>query len=264
MMEQHSISQSAVSHTAKYITLDPNQAEINLIIESGMHVILYEKLSGHTPHTIHRAITIKVCDDAQVTFMHNYSRHHNIHISLSVELGNYSTFIYQGLLIGSVVMKAQFNIRGEYAHADIRGVWLLDEQKQVNMQVNQNHYVGNSSSTLQIKSVLRDYANACYMGNIFIAQHAQRTNASQTNKNIVLSEHARAISIPTIEVLADDVQCTHGSAIGQLDAEQLWYAQTRGLSEKVAQRLLLHGFLKDLFTDVDMHQSIEQWLDKEG
>ena len=88
-------------------------------------------------------------------------------------------------------------------------------------------------------------------------KEARGAYASQENKNMLLSSGARALSVPSLEVLTHDVHCFHGSAIGRFDEEQLLYAGSRGIDEKTAQRLLLHAFFADLFSDMGLKEKME-------
>ena len=159
-------------------------------------------------------------------------------------------------------------MQGEHAQADLNGIWLLDGTRTIDMTTMQRHLGAHNTSRLRIKSAVRDYARSVYRGTVHIAVDALGTYAAQENKNILLSEHASALSIPNLEALNNDVYCAHGTAVGQLDEEQLLYLQTRGIAYKQAQRMLLQGFLADAIPDYldDMMRGayiahIAQWLD---
>ena len=93
-----------------------------------------------------------------------------------------------------------------------------------------------------IKSCLKDRARSVYQGLIQVSEAAQRTDAYQANRNLLLSDRARADSIPGLEILANDVRCTHGATIGHVDEEQMYYLMARGLPRSEAQRLIVEGF----------------------
>jgi Fe-S cluster assembly scaffold protein SufB len=135
------------------------------------------------------------------------------------------------------------------AEASIFGAYILDAARKVQITTLQHHVVAHTQSSLIMKGLLRDSAQAQYHGTVRIEKDAQGSCASQENKNILLSNHARAVSVPNLEVLTHDVRCSHGSAVGRFDAEQLFYAASRGVDEKSAQRLLSYAFVADLFTD---------------
>ena len=108
-----------------------------------------------------------------------------------------------------------------------------------------------------MKGVLSGTAYAHYHGTVRMEKEARGAYASQENKNMLLSSGARALSVPSLEVLTHDVHCFHGSAIGRFDEEQLLYAGSRGIDEKTAQRLLLHAFFADLFSDMGLKEKME-------
>jgi Fe-S cluster assembly protein SufD len=152
-------------------------------------------------------------------------------------------------------------LRGAGAHVQITGAYILNASDKVHVTTLQHHAAPHTQSTLLIKGLLRDSAHAQYHGTVRIEKDAQGSCASQENKNILLSNTARAISVPSLEVLTHDVQCSHGSAVGRFDDEQLFYAASRGIDEKRAQHLLSHAFLADLFTDEKLKSQISRLID---
>jgi Fe-S cluster assembly protein SufD len=147
---------------------------------------------------------------------------------------------------------------GVGAHAHITGAYILDASQKVQITTMQHHVVAHTSSSLIMKGLLRDSAAAQYHGMVRIEKDAQGSCASQENKNILLSNSARAISVPSLEVLTHDVQCSHGSAVGRFDEQQLLYAASRGIDEKRAQHLLSNAFLADLFTDEKLKECVSK------
>jgi Fe-S cluster assembly protein SufD len=104
--------------------------------------------------------------------------------------------------------------------------------------------VGHSLSDLLFKGALRGRARTVYQGLIKVHKDAQRSDAYQANRNLILSDKARADSIPSLEIEANDVRCTHGATVGQVDEEQLFYIMARGLSRHDAERLIIAGFFE--------------------
>ncbi len=120
----------------------------------------------------------------------------------------------------------------------LRGVQMLDQR------TDQNHMVAAAQSELLYKNVMDDRAQAVFNGSIHVAEGAHQTEAYQTNRNLMLSEQCSIHSLPGLEILADDVKCSHGSASGPMDEEQLFFMMSRGLSRDVATRLVAEGFLQ--------------------
>jgi Fe-S cluster assembly protein SufD len=145
---------------------------------------------------------------------------------------------------------------GEGASARIMGGYILNASHKVQIVTRQQHPAAHTHSTLLMKVALRDNAYAHYSGTIRVEQEASGAYAVQQNKNILLSGNARAVSVPSLEVLTHDVHCFHGSAIGRFDDEQLFYAASRGIDEKIAQQLFLNAFFADVFTDEGLKQKM--------
>jgi len=137
--------------------------------------------------------------------------------------------------------------QGPHAQMRVRGAYLLKAEQSVRVSVLQKHIAPNATTDVLIKGIVQDKAQAYYEGLIFIDKHAANTRARQENKNIILGTQAVADSRPTLEVLNHEVSCAHGSAVGQLDADQLFYLASRGLNNNQAKTMLLDAFVADLF-----------------
>mgnify|MGYP001579527117 FL=1 len=119
-------------------------------------------------------------------------------------------------------------------------------RQQLDLYTLQDHEAPNTQSDLFVASALSDQAHTGYRGLIRIAHAAQKSNAYMTNRNLLLSEGARADSTPELEILADDVRCSHASATGALDQDQMFYLLSRGLPAPEAERLMIEGFLSQV------------------
>ncbi len=134
-------------------------------------------------------------------------------------------------------------LAGDNAQADVKCLCLGRGNRVYKFNTLQDHQAENATSNLVIKSVLDDQAKLFCKSLIHIQKTAQRTSADLLNKNILLSRKARATSIPMLEVLADDVRCSHGAAISKLDDEHFFYLQSRGLAKDESRQLLIDAFL---------------------
>ena len=157
----------------------------------------------------------------------------------------------------SVRLKIECILCGQGAHARIFGAYMLSDEYAVKIDTFQHHQATHTSSTLIMKGALQGKASAHYEGTIRIEKEARQSYASQENKNILLSNQARAISIPNLEVFNNEVKCFHASAVGKFDNDQLFYLSARGIDKKVAQYILLKAFFADV---VDGNQSLIQDL----
>ena len=147
-------------------------------------------------------------------------------------------------LLGARMTKTNsyFALDGPGAQAYVHGFMFGDTTQHFDLHTLQKHLKDHTTSDLLVKGALRDRARSVYQGLIQVSEGAQRTDAYQANRNLLLSGKARADSIPGLEILANDVRCTHGATIGQIDEEQLFYLMARGLTRPDAQRLIVEGF----------------------
>jgi Fe-S cluster assembly protein SufD len=135
---------------------------------------------------------------------------------------------------------------GEGAECTLNGLYLADEQRLVDNHTTIDHAKPHCNSREIYKGVLADRARGVFNGKIIVRPDAQKTDAKQTNRALLLSEDAQINTKPQLEIFANDVKCTHGAAVGQLDDEAVFYLRSRGLAESDARRLLIHAFAADV------------------
>jgi len=150
------------------------------------------------------------------------------------------------LNLSDLELDFKIKLLGENSKINLKIASILDNNLNLKINTVQEHLNINTHSDLLLKAICKDKSNWNYTGKIFVDKTALNTKASQVNHNILLSEYAQALSIPSLEVLTDEVQCTHGSAVGQLDPESLLYLSSRGLSNKQAETILLDSFLSEV------------------
>ena len=155
------------------------------------------------------------------------------------------TFI---LSCGSNFMKNEINcnLNGKYSSAFINGIFSLNEKRHHEIRTSINHLIDNTKSYQLIKSVLENDSKSVYQGKIYVNSDAQKTDGYQLSKAILLSENAEFNAKPELEIYADDVKCSHGSASGNLNQDSIFYLMSRGLNYKQAKELLINGFLLDV------------------
>jgi Fe-S cluster assembly protein SufD len=144
------------------------------------------------------------------------------------------------------------------AQVYVHGFMFGDGRQHFDMHTLQRHLAEHCTSDLLIKGCLKDRARSVYQGLIQVAEGAQRTDAYQANRNLLLSETARADSIPGLEILANDVRCTHGATIGNVDQEQMYYLMARGLRAPDAQRLIVEGFFAPVIDRIPLDSVRDQ------
>lgn len=146
---------------------------------------------------------------------------------------------------------AEVRLVGEGAQADILGIVLGNDAHEVRINTLQDHQAPNTTSNLLIKSALTGRSQLFYEGFIKVQKNAQKTNTYQRNENLMLSQEAKAESKPALEILANDVRCTHSATIGKVDPELLFYLQSRGIDVKTATSLIVAGFFAAILNQIN-------------
>jgi Fe-S cluster assembly protein SufD len=149
-------------------------------------------------------------------------------------------------------IRIQNDLNGPGATSRVTGAYFADGDQHLDYDTFQEHIAPNTESDFAFKGALREEARAVWRGMIRVEPDAQKTNAYQENRNLLLSEKAHADSIPGLEIMANDVRCTHGATLGRVDKEQLFYLMTRGLSRSEAERLIVRGFFQDILDRIDL------------
>ena len=146
--------------------------------------------------------------------------------------------------IGSHLTKnfSELSLVGEGSTGRMSGFYFTDHDQHLDHDTQQNHLAPHTTSDLLFKGALLDESRSVWQGMIYVAPGAMKTDGYQANRNLVLSRKARADSIPGLEILADDVRCTHGATVGKIDADQIFYLRARGIPQKTAERLIVEGF----------------------
>ena len=172
------------------------------------------------------------------------------------------TFIFSS---GSNFLKNEIkcNLNGEYSSAFINGIFSLNNEKQHEIRTVINHLVENTKSFQLIKSVLGKNTKSVYQGKIFVDSQAQKTDGYQLSKAILLDETSEFNAKPELEIYADDVKCSHGSASGSLDENLIFYLMSRGLNYQESKELLINGFLLDVvekITDSEVKNLVKNMI----
>ncbi len=174
-----------------------------------------------------------------------------------------NTFIYQEkdsrskvavltLNGGKIRNEIDVDLHGEGAESDLNGIYLMDKKQHVDNQVFVRHSVPNCYSNELFKGVLDDEASAIFNGHIYVAKDAQKTNAFQRNNNILMTPEASIDTMPFLEIYADDVKCSHGATVGQLDEDAMFYMMQRGISKQDARLLLMYAFASEVTSKISI------------
>lgn len=220
-------------------------------VEEGASVTYVHEVASPTEdldtHTLYAGLVeINVADGANLRFVELQSWGENVwnfsHERASVGRDANLDWIFGA--VGSRLTKnfSDLDLVGRGAEGRMSGFYFADGTQHLDHDTQQNHLVPNTSSDLLFKGALKDKSRSVWQGMIYVAPGAQKTDGYQANRNLVLSEAARADSIPGLEISADDVRCTHGATIGKIDPEPLFYLHSRGIPQEDAERLVVEGF----------------------
>jgi Fe-S cluster assembly protein SufD len=186
------------------------------------------------------------------------------HVSLtSAELGRSSSYDTTSINMGARVARHDISVVMDHEGAEcwVDGLYLVGANQHTDTHSVIDHKQPHCNSHQLYKGILDDNGRAVFNGKIFVREGAQKTDAMQTNKNLLLSPQARVDTKPQLEIYADDVKCAHGAAVGQIDAEELFYLQARGVNPELGRSLLTYGFAEEVIAKIKL-ESIRVQLDE--
>ncbi len=168
--------------------------------------------------------------------------------TMSVSLGKSSNFSSHSITLGGGLVRNEVyaELTGEHAECTLNGLYLGEGSQLIDNHTTIDHAAANCDSHEIYKGILDGHSRGVFNGKILVRLDAQKTDAKQTNKTLLLSPNARIDTKPQLEILADDVKCTHGATVGQLDPNQVFYLRSRGMSEIEARSLLTYAFAGDI------------------
>jgi Fe-S cluster assembly protein SufD len=220
-----------------------------VLVDEGASVSYVHESSSPTESgdALHAGIVeIKVMEGASLKFveLQSWGKHvwNFTHERVRVERDGTLDWIFGA--IGSKLTKnfSELDLAGQGSTGRMSGFYFTDGKQHLDHDTQQNHLAPHTTSDLLFKGALKGNSRSVWQGMIYVAKGADKTDGYQANRNIVLEEGARADSIPGLEILADDVRCTHGATVGKLEQEPLFYLLARGIPKQDAERLLVEGF----------------------
>jgi Fe-S cluster assembly protein SufD len=225
-------------------------SHIMLWMEPGSSLTyVHEAASPDSAHeqTLHSGLVeIHISDNARLHFVELQSWGNNVwnfsHERAQVGRDAHLEWIFGAL--GSNLTKnfSEIDLIGEGAEGRMSGFYFTDGKQHLDHDTQQNHLAPHTTSDLLFKGALKDKSRSVWQGMIYVAPGAIKTDGYQANRNLVLSHQARADSIPGLEILADDVRCTHGATVGKIDPDSVFYLLSRGIPYPDAERLIVEGF----------------------
>lgn len=216
--------------------------------DQNLHVGITELFVGKGANL--RFIEIQSWGDSVWTFTHERAH---------IERDGNLEWIYGAT--GSHLTKnfSEIELLGEGANGKMAGFYFTDGVQHLDHDTQQNHLAPNTTSDLLFKGALKDKSRSVWQGMIYVAPGAQKTDGYQSNPNLVLDKNAKADSIPGLEIMADDVRCTHGATISKIDPNEVFYLNTRGIPTDDAERLIVEGFFDPILQQIPI-ESIRERL----
>jgi Fe-S cluster assembly protein SufD len=245
-----------------------------VVVEEGSSVVFLDRYTSEDlaqPALSDAAVEIVAGPGSNVTFVaiQEYGRGVWHFGTQRATLGRQATLRSLVVTLGGSFSRSQVETRidGEHSDVEMLGLYFASGDQHFDMRTLQDHAAPSSTSDLLYKGALRDHSHTVYSGLIRVQPAAEKTDAYQANRNLVLSDHAKADSKPELEILNNDVRCTHGSTVGQVDDDQLFYLESRGISREDAVRLIVEGFFEDVINRVRvesvrtaLHEAVDRKL----
>ena len=234
-----------LAHVSHILVLVDEGASVTYVHESASP----DDMASNSMHA--GIVEIQVMQNASMKFveLQSWGRHvwNFSHERVRVERDGNLDWIFGA--IGSRLTKnfSELDLAGEGAQGRMSGFYFTDGNQHLDHDTQQNHLAPHTTSDLLFKGALKGKSRSVWQGMIYVAPGAQRTDGYQANRNLVLSDGARADSIPGLEILADDVRCTHGATVGKLEQEPLFYLKSRGIPQAEAEKIVVEGFFDPIF-----------------
>jgi Fe-S cluster assembly protein SufD len=249
------VSQSGVAFFTRTLIIAEPGSQVSYVDE-----ILSEPLSEQT--LVSSAVEVIAQDAAQVQYvsLQRLGSGAFYQASQRTLAQRDSTLDTLNVSMGATTSRVDLNARllGPGANSDMLGLYFGDDSQHFDHNTSQDHVAPNTASDLLYKGALDFSSRSVFRGVIRVHRGAQKTDAYQTNRNLLLSDEARADSLPNLEIEADDVRCSHGATVGQLDEESRFYLMSRGLSREQAERLVVMGFLGEVLSRLPLGGVVEK------
>jgi Fe-S cluster assembly protein SufD len=237
-------------HSVAWLTGPAHFSRVLIVVDDGASATVVHEVAspaGAAGQALHAGtVEVQAGKGAHLTFVELQSLGQNFwnftHERVRVKQNAKVDWIF--MAVGTHLTKnfSEIDLDGANAVGKMSGFYFTNADQHLDHDTQQNHNAPHTTSDLLFKGALRDQSRSVWQGMIYVAPGAQKTDGYQANRNLVLSRGARADSIPGLEIMADDVRCTHGATVGQLEQEHLFYLMARGMPRAEAERLLVDGF----------------------
>ena len=247
---------------------EAQQADLShtlIIVEEGSQVVILEDnlSTDETTSGLHSgAVEIFAGQNANVTYvqLQRWNRHVWDFASHRAMVGRDAQLCWVTATFGGRLSKVNQAVvlEGAGCHAQMLGLAFPDARQHLDVSTAQEHISPHTSSDLLYRTVLKDRAQTAWGGNIYVYPSANHTDAYQKNDNLLLSERAHADTLPGLEIQAHEVRCTHGATAGKIDAEQVFYLMSRGVSYAQAEKLIVDGFFEPVMERIPLESVREE------
>jgi Fe-S cluster assembly protein SufD len=236
-----------------------------IIAEEGCKATIVETYASPVKSFTNAAVQIAVGDNANVThYRVQKESAEAFHVGTTeVTVGRGSRYDATSINVGAALSRHDIEVKftEEGSEVLVDGLYMLNGTQHSDTHSIIDHIVPNCISHQTYKGVLNEKSRAVFNGKVFVRENAHGTDAQQSNKNLLLSNDARVDTKPQLEIFNDDVKCSHGATVGQLEEEELFYLLTRGLPENLARNLLTYGFAEEIIRKIGV-ESIKSDLDE--
>ena len=232
------------------VGVSPTRITIDMDANSSASFIEYHASMGPEGHYANSVVELTLADNASANYVRiqNRDASHNQTSRLTATLGKASQFRHGAFDFGGKLVRNDLDIRlaGRDSWTSFCGLYLAGEQQHIDNHTRVDHLTGPATSHQEYRGILTGAARCVWNGKAIVHAGADGTDADQANHNLLLSDKAEIDAKPELEIYADDVKCSHGTTIGQLDANALFYLRTRGLDESSARQLLTRAFAQKI------------------
>jgi Fe-S cluster assembly protein SufD len=235
-----------VDHATSAAGMTQARIEIDIADQARASFVEYHVSTGSADHYLNSVVNLALGDGAHASYVRIQERqqHHNQTSRLAVTLGRDSVFDHCGFDLGGRLVRndLEIDIAMPGSRSTFNGLYLVGEQQHIDNHTRVNHRVGPAQSQQEYRGILTGKARGIWNGKAIVHAGADGSDAQQANHNLLLSDKAEIDAKPELEIYADDVKCSHGTTVGQLDEPSLFYLRTRGLSKHEAKQVLTRAF----------------------
>lgn len=211
------------------------------------------------PHFTNSVVQLDIARNSKVNYLkiQNYPKHHTLIEKSIANLNDNAHINYTNIDLGGDLSRSDIiiNLNGEQSIANVNGVYLASIDQHIDNHITANHINQSTKSTQDFYGIIGEKGHCVFNGKALIKEGAINSEANQYNHNILLADNAVIDTKPELEIYTDDVKCSHGATVGQLDKEALFYMQSRGINSNTAKKMLTTAFIKKILDKIDIKSS---------